>query len=89
MAEYVKHTCKNCIHFKICNDYKYLIEREAKIACADFKSTEDVVPRRRLRKPSKRLRVRYLRRLIKSLRIAIKQNIQKNTTLLCVGLLTK
>lgn len=37
--------CKDCIHFKICNDYEYLIGRENKVACPDYKSTEDVVPR--------------------------------------------
>lgn len=38
-------TCKDCIHFKICNDYKHLVGRETKVACPDYKSTEDVVPR--------------------------------------------
>ena len=38
-------TCKDCIHSKICNDYVCLVGREDKIACPDFKSTEDVVPR--------------------------------------------
>ena len=50
MAEYIKHTCKDCIHFKICNDYEYLIGREIKVACPDFKSTEDVVPRSEVEK---------------------------------------
>ena len=40
-----KKTCKDCIHFKICNDYVYLIGREDKVACSDYKSTADVVPR--------------------------------------------
>ena len=43
--EKIKHTCKDCIHFKVCNDYVYLIGREDKVACPDYKSTEDVVPR--------------------------------------------
>ena len=40
-----KMTCKDCIHFKICNDYVYLVGRDTKVACPDFKSTADVVPR--------------------------------------------
>ena len=43
-------TCKDCIHFKICNDYAYLIGREDKVDCPDFKSTEDVVPRAEVEK---------------------------------------
>ncbi len=45
MPKCIKHTCKDCIHFKICNDYVYLIGREDKVACPDFKATEDAVPR--------------------------------------------
>ena len=45
MTKCIKHTCKDCIHFKICNDYEYLIGRQDKVACPDFKSIEDVVPR--------------------------------------------
>lgn len=41
----IKHTCKDCIHLKICNDYVHLVGREDKVACPDYKSTEDVVPR--------------------------------------------
>ena len=41
----IKHTCKDCIHFKICNDYENLVGREDKVACPDYKSTEDVVPK--------------------------------------------
>lgn len=41
----IKHTCKDCIHFKVCNDYVPLIGREDKVACPDYKSIEDVVPR--------------------------------------------
>lgn len=40
-----KKICKDCIHFKICNDYVHLVGREDKIACPDFKSIADVVPR--------------------------------------------
>ena len=43
-------TCKDCIHFKICNDYEYLSGRETKVACPDYKSTEDVVPRSEVEK---------------------------------------
>lgn len=42
--------CKDCIHFKICNDYVYLVGREDKVACPDYKSTEDVVPRAEVEK---------------------------------------
>jgi hypothetical protein len=43
-------TCKDCIHFKICNNYVYLVGRETKVACNDYKSTEDVVPRSEVEK---------------------------------------
>lgn len=50
MAECIKNTCKGCIHFKICNDYVYLVGREDKVACPDYKSTQDVVPRNEVEK---------------------------------------
>lgn len=46
----IKHTCKDCIHLKICNDYVHLVGREDKVACPDYKSTEDVVPRAEVEK---------------------------------------
>lgn len=55
MPKCIKHTCKDCIHFKICNDYEYLIGRENKVACPDFKSTEDVVPRSEVEQLQKQL----------------------------------